>query len=270
MLQGISPVQPFPTYGTLRRRARSLMERDENTYEVIYLPLVVAEVVWDFTDTVCDGLSILRDPSLKGTARRLREMRKDYRSHFGSLSVALSDLQEFSDRFIEYIGDARSVTRELSKALDSCGVDVPPERRGVVIAAHVAGCFAEGLVKYSAIKESGFARKAGLPDYGCILPDSFRALPSAMREITAGYRLPSGVTSQVVSQILDLLLQTAEEMTEPEERMRHRLACVAYRNNGGCRAQARRGTFGCYPSSKCKRMTRYDNQHKIQRPCTAD
>lgn len=125
MLQGISPVQPFPTYGTLRRRARSLMERDENTYEVIYLPLVVAEVVWDFTDTVCDGLSILRDPSLKGTARRLREMRKDYRSHFGSLSVALSDLQEFSDRFIEYIGDASSVTRELSKALDSCGVDVP-------------------------------------------------------------------------------------------------------------------------------------------------
>ena len=245
-----------------REKAHRQMEHEVDKCQVIYLPIIVAEAVWDFTDSVCDGLVILRDPEFKRTTRKLREMRRDYRSHFISLGVDIDGTKVFAENFVENIGDAKSVTRELSKALDGNGIRIPSDRRGLVLAAYVAECFAEGLRRYSLRKESELARKVGLKNHGTILPESFLLLPSVLRNVTARYRLPPEITAEVSAQICDFLIITAEEMAEDEERMRYRTACVAYRNNGGCRGQARRGAFGCYPTSRCKRMVRYDKEQE--------
>ena len=249
-------------YGALRDRAHDLMSRDKNAEEIIYLPMVTAEMIWDFVDTVRDGLVIGRDPAMKPVSRQLRQLREGYLSAYRNLRANVEGLKEYADNFITHIDSGRSITRALSKVMDASGLEVPQDRRGLVLAAYVAGCLASGLLRYCAVKEHEFAVKAGLPDYGCILPDEFRKILPELDKITSPYPLPEGVRKEVADQFLDLLLQTAEEMHESEERMRYRTACVAYRNNGGCRGQARRGAFGCYPTSRCKRMVRYDKEQE--------
>lgn len=54
-----------------------LMSRDE-LYRVAYVPFVIAEVVWDYADSLCNLAAIARIQQTKKLCRAIRELRRDY------------------------------------------------------------------------------------------------------------------------------------------------------------------------------------------------
>lgn len=54
-----------------------VMSRDE-LYRVAYVPFVIAEVVWDYADSLCNLAAIARIQQTKKLCRAIRELRRDY------------------------------------------------------------------------------------------------------------------------------------------------------------------------------------------------
>lgn len=245
--------------------ARKELDRKETYNRLIAIPLCMGEVVWDMVDSVKDMLAFMRVHELKLLCRTLAQFRKEYAWHFEDSGIKrnkVETLRVWMENYLEYSNGANSEYKELEKAVREVAPDLSDNWISLITSAYLAWAYAKALIEYTDDREAEFAKKINLPNHGHLLPKQMRNLPILLSQVWSDIEIDSKVLNRIKNGIKDEMIYLGYNATEPEARTKYRESCVAFRLYGGCKAQAKYGVHGCYPSSNCKRMLQYDTKHK--------
>lgn len=153
------------------------LTKDE-LHRVAYLPFVIAEVVWDYADTLCDLAVIMRESKLKRLCRAVKELRRDYdRSRAPFLDAATQAKEEehmigFQEELNDFFYKMRlAVTAEIHTKHGH----LESEGEMLVVACHMGVICFRALRKYTAWADALIERKCGRARHS-IMPDQIRRL----------------------------------------------------------------------------------------------
>lgn len=248
----------------INEEGRRLLDNREVSAPVVYVPMCFAEVVWNLVGSVQNGICIMKIDTLKPINRALNTLRGEYEKFFyyrGIPEVGMNEMKLWSELFLDHINGANALTMEIKKELEQRYAELEPDWKAIVIGSYVAYVFVKALIYYSDNTADQFCRKLGTPGGSKLFPDSLYALPNLLISLAGDKTIPREILNPHIDYVIDLIDGIAEESTEPAERTQYRTSCLAYRLHGGCKAMARKSTFGCYASSKCRRMMNYDSKH---------
>lgn len=250
-------------HNEIKTRAHKELEDDTVAHRLIYVPLCMTEVVWDMVDTVLDLCAIRRISEVKKASRTLKQMRKDSDYHFRRLGIndeMLEPIRRWRDMFLDSTDGSNELYAKIKREFAGIYTDMQDDELQFITTAKLAHVYSLALVEYTSSTERDFARRVGLPNYGSTLPKPVRDIPMMLDAITCHRPISESFIKSLKNEICDLMDEIAESPLEPMERYAHRHRCIAYICNNGCRAMARHGEFGCFPTCDCRRLRRYDKK----------
>lgn len=154
-----------------------VLTQDE-LYRVAYLPFVIAEVVWDYVDSICDLACIMRLQPTKKLCRAIKELRREY-DHSRAPFID-GNTREIETEHMIYFQD------ELKEYFNKLGIAVKfnlRQRHGhmeedsemLVCAVHMAMICFKALRKYTRWADDLIESKCGRTNHS-IMPDQIRRL----------------------------------------------------------------------------------------------
>jgi hypothetical protein len=261
----ILPLVNRPFVDEMRRRGREEMNKPETFHNLVAVPFCIGDVVWRMTDTVTDIMTQLRVSALKKVCRMMKEYRIEYEHSLKSKAAIEAGrfkiVNAWGDNFMDLTdGDAPMYAR-INAETKRLYPDLDSDWRIMINAAYIAWVYAKGLIMHTDEHERKFAKNIGLREVGHILPPHFYGLIPLLEAVFCENKLPDSFTLPLIEETRAFLKVLAEEGSEPKPRTAYRQRCIAFVCNGGCKAQAQPGEkFGCYPTSRCKRMCNYDKR----------
>lgn len=248
-------------------RARKLMNTPEVFYNLVTAPLCVAETVWEMTETVTDITVRLRVDPLKKVTRMMKQYREEFSYTFRSKVNISRDqtkvIRAWAENFMDSTSGDSGMYSRIKAETERLYPDIDVEWRIMINAAYLAWIYAKAVIIHTEREEHDFAAKVGLPKVGHILPPHFYGLPPLLEAVFCETRLPDEFIKPLLHEVVQFIKDLAMDGSEKKERTSYRTRCIAYVCNGGCRAQALEGDrFGCYATSQCKRMMKYDKRTK--------
>jgi hypothetical protein len=77
---------------------------DDTLFRTAYIPFVLANVVWDYADTICNQAAAMRISETKPLSRQVRELNRDY-EHFRAYGISSEFRAQENDHSIEMQDD---------------------------------------------------------------------------------------------------------------------------------------------------------------------
>ncbi len=143
-----------------------------------YVPFVIAEVAWDFADTVINLAIINRQHSTKKLCRILRELRKEYLRMKQSvldeahLNSEQKNMETFEDELNDYFHKLYSTN--VDELLNEYP-NIDEDRRMMIAESYLCYFVLQALFRYTSNISAKVAKAVGHP-IGNILPDELRKL----------------------------------------------------------------------------------------------
>lgn len=163
----------------------------EELYRVAYLPFVIAEVVWDYVDTILDLACVMRLQPTKRLCRAMRELRRDYdrsRSRFiddKSREVETEHMIAFQDEFRAYFNKlwlaVKSNLRQRHGQLEE-------NSEMLVCSVHMAMVCFKALRKFTYWADDLIESKCGRANHS-IMPDQIRRLGILLPEFAGNCQI---------------------------------------------------------------------------------
>jgi len=249
----------------IHRRARDLMNTPEMFYKLVAAPLCVAETVWQMTETVTDITVRLRVHPLKKVTRMMKQYREEFYHTFRSKANLSPDktkvIRAWAEDFMDSSSGDAGMYAKINAETKRLFPDLDVEWRIMINAAYLAWIYAKAVIAYTEMEERKFALRVGLPKVGHIMPSYFYGLVPLLEAVFCENKLSGEFTQPLIDEVAQFIRHLADGGSEPAERTAYRSKCIAYVCNGGCKAHALNGDkFGCYATSRCKRMTAYDQR----------
>lgn len=174
------PKRPEPTPVDITHNLTS-----DELYRVAYLPFVMAEVVWDYADTLCNIGATLRRVmpdeqcrALKKLSRATRELRREYeRSRAPFIDAKHREVE--ANHMIEFQERHARIFKLLGLSIDSAVRSIYgticPEYQPLLKATFIAITTYKALCKYAQWADTLIESKCGRANHS-ILPDEIRRL----------------------------------------------------------------------------------------------
>ncbi|MBD5307619.1 MAG: hypothetical protein HDS14_08375 [Bacteroides sp.] len=154
-----------------RTRSAAEVERefsDEEFFRFVYLPAVLASLVWDYVDTVLDLGTMLRVDELKGLSRVIRQLRDQFRQkRMKKILAFVGDMhgkgeqvktccalvqqeQDYGMRVEEAVkGTMKYHLSAIGKLITQADSELEGDWRDLAVAAAQAIVVSEGFLRYS-------------------------------------------------------------------------------------------------------------------------
>lgn len=145
----------------------------EELFRFAYVPFVIAELVWDYADTVLD-LSH-RNPKVKKLSRAIKNARRDYDSLRRQYIDENNRKREIENMYVFEDGVKRITSQMLTNIdidIKSEYPDLMPEYRDLLIAVYQCHVLSRALVKYTNRESVELQKKLNQP-VGNVLPPSY-------------------------------------------------------------------------------------------------
>lgn len=169
------------------REARQITEEmfsREELFRIAYVPFVIAELVWDYADTVIIMARQLHDPAVRRLSRAIRQARADYdrlRHHY------IDDAHRAGEIDNGYIFE--DATRHItSQMMLNVRLDITQEypdlgdgSRDLLLAVYQCHVISRALLLYIDRQSEYVARRVGHP-IGKMLPPSYYLMDSLIPE----------------------------------------------------------------------------------------
>lgn len=181
----------------------AVLDDDEELFRFAYVPFVIAELVWDYADTV---LSIARRCTATNKLRRaIIEARKEYDSLRKQFIDKNNRDREIENMYVFENGVKRIADQMLLNIhldIDSEYPDLEPQERSMLVAVYQCHVFSKALIRYTQRQSARIEKKTGFP-LGKILPDSYyimdRLIPEYIGDKPASKRLKDLLKQYIVS-----------------------------------------------------------------------
>ncbi len=169
------------------------LTKDE-LFRVAYMPFVMAQVVWDYADTLCDLSVIARESRLKRLCRAVKGLRREYdRGRAPFIDSAAQAKEEehmiaFQEAHRDFFAKLRLAVTE--RIHTSHGV-LDPDRETLVAACCMGVLCHRALRKLVAWADALIERKCGRASHS-IMPDQMRQLGTLLPEFAGDYGIDLG------------------------------------------------------------------------------
>ena len=155
---------------------------DEEAFAITYVPFAIAEVVWDYIDTIFNFAQFLRFDNTKKLCRSIRELRREYdRKRFKIIDddMRQSEVDNailFQEELKDFFG---SMHKKFNESTKECYPDLDYDH--VLMLSAVYGCetVLDALFRYAVLQQR---KVSGLLGYeiASILPSELKTLRSAV------------------------------------------------------------------------------------------
>lgn len=187
-----------PAYPTLVDIAKGLSR--EEIYRVAYLPFVVAEVMWDYADTLCNIGAILRHEqsdkdcrSMKLLSRAVRTLRREYEQGRAAYidavqrEVETTHMIEFQEGLRSYFTSLRaSIENDIHRRYG----EIRRSNLILLLAVYEAIVVYRALLKYADWADRLIEKKCGRARHS-IIPDEITRLGSLLPQYAGDCVLPT-------------------------------------------------------------------------------
>lgn len=155
----------------------------DGIFQIAYVPFVIANLVWDYADTVTRIAAMLRLGGAKKLSRRVKELKVEYdRTRLPYLDAKHQD-SEIENGYI-FEDAVNDITQQLLKNITfdlRCEYpNLDPEHLDFLIAVYQCDIMLNALMEYSRIKSNEVSYKLNLPSIGRMLPDAIYKLVPVM------------------------------------------------------------------------------------------
>lgn len=156
----------------------------EELFRLAYVPFVIAELVWDYADTIINTASRLDCPDTRRICRAIRKLKQEYdrtRYHFIGDEERAREMDN-AEIFEDIIaGHVSQMMMHIRLAMDNDTPDLLPDWRTMLTAVHQCRVLSQALMLYTSEQEARTARRIGKP-IGRILPPQSYALHDLLPE----------------------------------------------------------------------------------------
>lgn len=165
---------------------------EQAVFSITYVPFVIAEVAWDYADTVLDMACIIRDRRTKPLGRTIKELRREYdRQRYRIINDKWRDSEtENMLMFQDVLKDFFSkVYHECCEILEQTHGKLEDNTLMLVASVYVCRTVLKGLFMYTAAHEKCVSRILGYP-IASILPTELQKLNNIIIEYAGDCRMP--------------------------------------------------------------------------------
>lgn len=186
VLNKAAKVPPFKTIKTIAQEQKPLSEvLDEITmFRYGYVPFIIAELAWDYADTVIDMAIMCNNTGTKKLSRAIRGLRKEY-ERYCSLIVSSDDHENGENNMYEF---ETGISKIFSLYVTNVKCDLLAEYSNVeentihlLVAVYECLIIVKSLLRYSAIWTEKAHAMAGYP-VNDVMPGSVHELASRIVE----------------------------------------------------------------------------------------
>lgn len=202
----------------LKRAVAEKVERDkaklhatlseEAIFSITYVPFVIAEVAWDYADTLLDLAVIMKLHATKKLCRAIKELRREYdRNRFRIINDSwrkseTENMLMFEEVLSDYFG---KVYKSYKEALQQTYNDLNTESVELIATVYECLTVIDALQRYCQAQEKVVASILGY-EIATIVPDEIRRLKLLVAEFAGDCRLPDSYK--------DMRKQFADELAE--------------------------------------------------------
>lgn len=166
---------------------------NDELHRVAYLPFVIAEVVWDYADSLVNLAVYLRDRRTKPLCRAVRELRREYereRAHF--IDSKHREVEE--GHMIGFQEDMGQHTAKLGYCIDNAISKrygrLDEASHQLVECAYMAVIWHKALFKYCSWADALIERKCGRASHS-IMPDEVQRLGILLPQFAGDIEIPT-------------------------------------------------------------------------------
>lgn len=159
-----------------------------------YVPFVIAELVWDYADTVIDMATLVSDPKTKKLSRAVRELRREYERYHDIVvdkdgkSNEESNMYAFEDEvskiFSLYITNVKC---DLAREYDQ----IEENTMGLLVAVYMCLLLIKSLLRYSAVQTEKASAMAGYKVID-VMPRQVHSLATLIAEFAGDMPVSKG------------------------------------------------------------------------------
>lgn len=211
--QGLLPknFQPTKHDDSAERVKLSQMIGSEELFRFAYVPFVIAELVWDYVDTLIDTAIILNDPKTRPLSRTIRNLRTDYDRYRAAYIDKQHHESELENMYVFNDGVKRifklysvNIRADLAKQYP----DLTTKSRDVVEVAYTTLILLRALHSYAEKQRRKLQVKLS-KDIGQILPIHLTKLEPLIEAYIGDKPISNTFRSQQASYINSLCTQMA-------------------------------------------------------------
>lgn len=181
---------------------------DEDTFAVTYVPFAIAEVAWDYIDTIMNFAQFLRLDDTKKLCRSIRELRREYdRKRFKVIDDAMrqSEIDNailFQEELEDFFG---LMHKKFNDSIKECYPDLCYDH--LLMLSAVYGCenVLDALFRYAVLQQDKVSVILGY-EIASILPPELKKLRSAVMGFY-GSHTPTEETKQCRQSYIDELVK---------------------------------------------------------------
>ena len=208
----------------VRQAAMQKAERDKQKlyeqlseqaiFSLTYVPFVIAEVAWDYADTVLDMAAIIRDRRTKRLGYAVKELRRDYdRKRYKIINDKWRDSETenmimFQETLSDFFGKVyRTYCDELQKTYGK----IEDNTLALIGSVYVCKTVLKSVFMFSSAHEKCVARILGYA-IDTILPDELRKLDKLIIEYVGDMPLPADKFNELQKQYATELAEYIDDV----------------------------------------------------------
>lgn len=182
---------------------------------IAYVPFTIAEVAWDYADTICDISVIMRRSETKRLKRAIEQLRNDYdHKRFKTINQACRDSEtanmimfqeELSKEFNAYF-------QRFKKALTTQFGEIEVNSLMMTASVYLCRSVLKALFRYTAVQENIVSKILGY-EIAPLLPDELHRLYNLVIEFAGDLRLPDEQGDALQTEIAEDIAQYIADIT---------------------------------------------------------
>lgn len=193
------------------QRAKELLRErlsQEAIFSVVYVPFVIAEVAWDYIDSILDISAYLKIHETKRLCRAMKELRQQYdRDRYRIITDSCRESE--TENMIMFQDELKDFFSKMYKAykfiLTQTHGKIVDDMLMIVASVYVCRTVFDALFKYEAAQMKCVSRAIGY-EIDTLLPDTLRKMNDLVIEFAGDCRMPPDYKS--------LQERFAKELTE--------------------------------------------------------
>lgn len=166
------------------RKPLSEVLDDITMFRYGYVPFVIAELAWDYADTVIDMAIMCNNPMTKRLSRAVRELRRAYEK-YRAMIVSKDSKDDEENNMYEFESEVSKIfalyITNLKCDLVSKYADIEENTMHLLVSVYQCLIVTKSLLRYSAIQTVKAQEMAGYP-VDDVMPQSIRSLATLITE----------------------------------------------------------------------------------------
>lgn len=165
------------------KRCESLFDREE-LFRFSYVPFVIAELVWDYADTVIIQAQIIGNPATVKLSRAIRNARSEFVSMRRPYVIGDANKRQLENGYMFEEGVGH-ITKQM---LSNIRIDIQKEypeleenHRNLLVAVYQCHILSKALLRYMAKQKSDTEKRIGYP-IGDIMPKPYYLMDKLIPE----------------------------------------------------------------------------------------